>query len=120
MELSMKAAWESIHLAAVQLADASSVKHRLVVAFSKYLAELDSDDLPRAVRGEFEALRRDMTCVPPLRGETPVIATVRKMSNDEAGRNAQRIVRLLAALNEAEATARPRNGTVVQFYGAEA
>ena len=116
----MKAAWESMHLAAVQLADAAPVKHRLVVAFSKYLAEMDAAELPRSVRGEFEALRRDMTCVPPLRGETPVIATVRKMSNDEAGRTAQRIVRLLAALNEEAVAARPRNGMVVQLYGAEA
>lgn len=115
----MKAAWESVHLAAVQLADASPVKHRLVLAFSKYLADLDSAELPRSVRGEFEALRREMTCVPPLRGETPVIATVRKMSTNEAGRNAQRIVRLLGALSEAD-FARPRNGTVVQLYGAEA
>ena len=116
----MKAAWESIHLAALQLADASPVKHRLVVAFSKYLADLDSADLPRAVRGEFEALRRDMTSVPPLRGETAVIATVRKMSNDEAGRHAQRIVRLLGSVSAEDVAARPRSGTVVQFYGAEA
>jgi hypothetical protein len=120
MELAMKAAWESMHLAAVQLADASPVKHRLALAFSKYLADLDSADLPRAVRGEFEALRREMTRVPPLRGETSVVATVRKMSNDEAARNAQRIVRLLGALSDEVAATRPRSGTVVQFYGAEA
>lgn len=116
----MKTAWESMHLAAVQLAAASPIKHRLVVAFSKHLAELDSAELPRSVRLEFEALRRDMTCVSPLRGETPVIATVRKMSNDEAGRNAQRIVRLLGALSDEAVDVRPRNGTVVRFYGAEA
>jgi hypothetical protein len=116
----MKAAWESVHLAAVQLADSSPVKHRLVLAFSKYLADLDSSELPREARIEFDALRRDMTRVAPLRGETPVVATVRKMSNDEAGRNAQRIVRLLGALAADEAPARPRNGTVVKFYSAEA
>ncbi|MCU0975696.1 MAG: hypothetical protein MUC71_05200 [Steroidobacteraceae bacterium] len=116
----MKAAWESVHLAAIQLAGPCPVKQRLVVAFSRYLAELDSADLPRSVRPEFEALRRDMTSVAPLRGETPVIATVRKMSNEEAGRNAQRIVRLLGALSDEETATRPRNGTVVQLYGAEA
>lgn len=116
----MRAAWESVHLAAVQLADSSPVKHRLVIAFSKYLAQLDSSELPREVRGEFDSLRRDLTRVTPLRGETPVMATVRKMSNEEAGRNAQRIVRLLGALTEDEAAARPRSGTVVHFFGAEA
>lgn len=116
----MKPAWESVHLAAVQLADSSPVKHRLVVAFSKYLAEVDSSELPRDVRAEFDSLRRDLTRVPPLRGETPVMATVRKMSNEEAGRNAQRIVRLLGALPQEETAARPRNGTVVKFYGADA
>lgn len=116
----MKAAWESMHLAAVQLAAASPIKQRLAAAFSKHLAELDSAELPRSVRLEFEALRRDMTCVKPLRGETPVIATVRKMSNDEAGRHAQRIVRLLGSVSAEDVAARPRSGTVVQFYGAEA
>ena len=116
----MKAAWESMHLAAVQLAAASPIKQRLAAAFSKHLAELDSAELPRSVRLEFEALRRDMTCVKPLRGETPVIATVRTMSNEEAGRHAQRIVRLLGALGDDEVDVRPRNGTVVQLYGAEA
>jgi hypothetical protein len=116
----MRAAWESVHLAAVQLAGSSPVKHRLVAAFSKYLADVDSSELPRQVRGEFDALRRDLTRVRPLPGETPVVATVRKMSNEEAGRNAQRIVRLLGAIGGDEADIRPRASTVVQFFGAEA
>lgn len=116
----MRAAWESMHLAAVQLADSSPIKHRLIVAFSKYLSDIESGDLPRDVRDEFDALRRDLTRVPPLRGETAVMATVRKMSNEEAGRNAQRIVRLLGSVATTAPAAKHRGPSVVSFFGAEA
>ncbi len=116
----MRAAWESMHLAAVQLADSSPIKHRLVVAFSKYLCDLDSGELPREVRAEFDSLRRDLTRVTPLRGETAVMATVRKMSNEEAGRAAQRIVRLFGALPAGEPLAKGRSANVLSFLGAEA
>lgn len=116
----MKAAWESVHLAAVQLADSSPVKQRLIAAFSNYLAELDSSELPREARAEFDCIRRDLTRVPPMRGESPVVATVRKMSNEEAARNAQRIVRLLAAWSQEATVPQPRSGPVVRWLSAEA
>lgn len=116
----MRAAWESVHLASVALADGSPIKQRLVVAFSKYLAEIDGAELPRPARQELDSIRRELTRVPPLQGESAVMATVRKMSNDEASRQAQRIVRLLGVLADEDLALRPRHLAVVPVYGAEA
>ena len=43
-----------------------------------------------------------MSCVRPLRGETAEQATVRKMSDLEAGRIAMRIVNMLGAIARAQ------------------
>lgn len=94
----MSAAWESLHLAARELASAACIKQRLKDAFSKHLKDLDAEELPRDLREQFRTLYARMTCVKPLRGETAVCATVRKMSNDEAADCAGSIVDLLGAL----------------------
>ncbi len=117
----MNAAWESLHLAAQELASSYNIKHRLTTAFSKHLSELDCRQLPKELRGEFQSIARQMTCVRPLRGETAVVATVRKMSVEEAGECAQRIVGLLGHFGgnrAASATARP--SPVVSLYSADA
>ncbi len=93
------AAWERLHKATLELAKASSIKQRLTDAYSRHLQDLATADLPGSARTEFEVLRQRMTEVPPLRGETAVAATVRKMSTDEADACAARIVRLLDALH---------------------
>jgi len=116
----MSAAWELIHLAAIALADSSPIKQRLVCAYSTYLGDLDSAELPRGVRGEFDALRMELTRIAPLRGESTVAATVRKMSNEQAASCARRIVQLLnqTRTDELVSTVRPR--AVVSLFGAEA
>ena len=117
----MSAAWESLHLAAQELASFYNIKQRLIVAFSKHLAELDPQELPKDLRAEFLSISRQMTCVRPLRGETAIAATVRKMSAEEAGECAQRIVGLLGYAGVgrgASAAARPR--TVVSLYSSDA
>lgn len=117
----MNAAWESLHLAAQELASCSNIKQRLTIAFSKHLADLDPQSLPKESRAEFQSIARQMTRVRPLRGETAVAATVRKMSVDEAGECSQRIVGLLGHFggNRASSpTARPR--PVVSLYSADA
>ncbi len=89
------AAWENVHLATLELAKASPLKQRLTDAFSRYLIELEATAVPDPLRPEFEGLRTRMTCVRPLRGESAVAATVRKMSLEEADACAARIVGLL-------------------------
>jgi len=103
----MSAAWESLHLAARELASEAPIKQRLKIAFSKYLEHLDVDELPRELRQGFRELHARMTSVPPLRGESAVCATVRKMSNDEAGECARAIIDLLGSLTPRSATVRP-------------
>ncbi len=104
----MSAAWESLHLAARELASEAPIKERLKKAFSKHLEHLDAEQLPRELRQRFRELHAQMTCVPPLRGESAVCATVRKMSNDEAGECARSIIDLLGALTPGLAEGRPQ------------
>src|SRR5689334_8044469 len=86
-------------LNAVQLLSSSgSIKQRLSLAYSTHLANLNADDLPREFREEFVAIGARLSAVAPLRGETTVQASVRKMSDCEAVGQAQRIVSLMSAL----------------------
>jgi hypothetical protein len=102
------AAWESLHKAALELAKPSALKQRLTDAFTRYLIDLPSQDMPNEVRQDFEALRLSMTRVRPQQGECPVAATVRKMSIGEADACAARIVALLDSLHRTTASAPAR------------
>lgn len=93
------AAWESFHKATLELAKSAALKQRLADAFARHLLDMPASAMPGALRGDFESLRKRMTEVSPLRGETAVTATVRKMSLDEADACAARIVALLDALH---------------------
>jgi hypothetical protein len=57
--------------------------------------------LPAALRCEFHDLMRGLEAVPPLPGETPVQATVRKMSAEDADLFAARIVVLFGEVARA-------------------
>jgi hypothetical protein len=103
-----EAAWESLHKATLELAKPSALKQRLTDAFTRYLIDLPSQDMPGEVRQDFEALRQSMTRVRPQHGECPVTATVRKMSIGEADACAARIVALLDTLHRTAVTAPPR------------
>jgi hypothetical protein len=93
------AAWENFHKATLELAKSTALKQRLIDAFSRHLQDMPASEMPGELRGDFESLCKRMTQVPPLRGETVVTATVRKMSLHEADTCAARIVALLDALH---------------------
>lgn len=93
------AAWENFHKATLELAKSTALKQRLTDAFSRHLQDMSASEMPGQLRGDFESLRKRMTEVSPMRGETAVAATVRKMSLDEADACAGRIVALLDALH---------------------
>lgn len=104
------------------------LKQRLVAAYSKYLKELDPEDMPDALREEFVALCAELESVTPLPGETRVQATVRKMSAEQADRCASRVA-LLATSYAREASgmaprtpreARDRGQAVIPLFAAEA
>ena len=94
----MSSAWEHFFAAAAILASAGPIKHRLAEAYRTQLADLDKNDLPKEIREEFSSLSHCMCSVRPMRGETAVQATVRKMSDQEAGGIAARIIGMLAVV----------------------
>ena len=94
----MSNAWENFFAATAMLASAGPIKHRLADAYRTHLESLDKEELPKEIREEFSSITTRMSCVRPMRGETAVQATVRKMSDMEAGRVAMRIVNMLGVL----------------------
>lgn len=137
----MSTAWEQLEGAALSLARSGPIKERLADAYRNYLALVNADELPDALREEFRACHDALTRRRPLRGEDAVRATVRKMSNQEADDVARSVVRLFAALARAEtalampevqdgalangsagARVKPRKGVpqVISLYAAEA
>jgi len=104
----MSTAWEHFFAATAILVTAGPIKHRLSEAYRTHLADLDQDDLPKELQDEFSTLSNSMCRVPPLRGETSVQATVRKMSDKEAGGFAVRIVNLFGALSRQQTVQRPK------------
>ena len=87
-------AWGKLHAATLELSKGSPLKQRLITTFSKHLTQLDAGDLPASMRLELHALLGAFEAVPPLRGETAVQSTVRKMSNEQAEELAARVVTL--------------------------
>ena len=104
----MSSAWENFFAATAMLASAGPIKHRLLEAYRTHLADLDEDELPKEIRDEFSSLSTSMCCVRPLRGETAVQATVRKMSDLEAGGIAMRIVSMLGVIARQQILQRPK------------
>jgi hypothetical protein len=103
----MSSTWEHFFAAAAILASAGPIKHRLVEAYRTQLADLDEDELPKEIREEFSSLSTCLCSVRPMRGETAVQATVRKMSDQEAGGVAARIIGMLAVIARQQ-TVRPK------------
>ena len=104
----MSSVWENFLAATAILASAGPVKQRLAEAYRRHLATVDEDDLPREIREEFSSLSTSLSCVRPMRGETAIQATVRKMSDPEAGRIAIRIVAMLAVIARTQYQQRPK------------
>lgn len=94
--------WAAVFL----MVSAESIKRRLVNAYSTHLCEIDHNELPHEVRDEFKDIVKTISHVRPMRGESAVQATVRKMSDAEAARCARRIVEFLGRMTELQA--RPR------------
>jgi hypothetical protein len=94
----MSSAWEKFFNAAQTLSAAGPIKRRLALAYGTHLISVQGDELPREIREEFLALESSLSSVPPLRGETAVQASVRKMSDHEAALHALRIVNLMGSM----------------------
>jgi hypothetical protein len=90
--------WENFLNAAQLLSSSGPIKQRLCLAYSTHLAGLNVEELPRECREEFVSLGVRLSSVPPLRGETALQASIRKMSDFEAAAHALRIINLLGGI----------------------
>lgn len=95
-------AWEYFLSAAQLLSASGPIKQRLALAYTTHLAGLAVDDIPREYREELVSIGASLSAVAPLRGETAVQASIRKMSDFEAAGHALRIVNLMGALVRAQ------------------
>ncbi len=89
------------------LAGRGSLKDRLISAYTEYLEPLPKGELPENIRHQFESLWRMMHSAKPSSTESPVIASVRKMSTTEANRCASRIVAMCGELVRDKTTGEP-------------
>ena len=85
---------DRFHAAVSVLAGHGNVKQRLMTAYARHLDEIGVEELPVAVQQDFADLRSLMHRVAPLKGESPVCASVRKMSVEEASECAVQVVTL--------------------------
>jgi len=83
---------EIMQQATLELVKSTQLKQRLVSCFTKYLQHINDAELPPALRSELNSLRSALVTAEPLPGETPVLATVRKLSFEETERFAHRVV----------------------------
>jgi hypothetical protein len=94
------------------------LKQRLTLAFSEHLHEIDPTELPKDVRGDFRDLMTRVNSAVPMRGETAVAATVRKMSNQEAELCARAVVELMARSRPDRDFPLEAGASVVTLYAA--
>jgi hypothetical protein len=88
---------ENLHCATLELVRSTSIKQRLIAA-ARHLTPLTEDQLPNETRASFAQLLRSLAGVQPQRGEDAVVASVRKMSNQQADDCAALIVEIFGAL----------------------
>jgi hypothetical protein len=92
---------ENLHCATLELVRSTAIKPRLISA-ARHLTPLAEDQLPNETRGSFAQLMRSLAGVQPQRGEDAVVASVRKMSNQQADDCAALIVEIFGALCRAD------------------
>jgi hypothetical protein len=88
--------------ATVSLTKAAPIKDRIADAYRNYLVFIREEDLPTDVCEEFRALTDTLTRIgPELRGDDPLRATIRKMSNNDAEVAASAVVRMFGTMSRA-------------------
>jgi hypothetical protein len=95
---------DKLYSAVRALAGEGPVKARLASAYEENLEILPEEDIPASIRPRFERLRQAMHAVKPTNVESPVTASVRKMSSAEATRHANQIVAMYSELTQVKAT----------------
>jgi hypothetical protein len=101
-EACMVTAWDCFHFATLELVRSTPIKQRLICAYRRHLADISMEQLPGDVRESFGQMVRSLCGVQPLRGEDPVAASVRKMSNQDADDCAALIVDMFGRIDRAQ------------------
>jgi hypothetical protein len=119
----MSRVYDRLESATLLLTRSGAMKDRLNDAWRQCLANLDPEDMPREVRLLFLELSASMQRERPMRGEDAIRATIRKMSNDEAERNASLVVRMFCRVTRQQELELPlpvqAGGAVVQLFAVE-
>ncbi|MDH3976893.1 MAG: hypothetical protein OEU86_00140 [Gammaproteobacteria bacterium] len=89
---------DQFYAAVRTLASDGPIKKRLFTAFNDNLAHLSFEELPASIRTRFELLWESMHATKPTSKESPVLASVRKMSKADANRCANHIVAMFSEL----------------------
>jgi hypothetical protein len=102
----MISAWDSLHSAILELVRSTPIKQRLICVYRRYLCTIMGEQLPSEARGTYAQVMHILGGVQPLRGEDAVVASVRKMSAQQADDCAALIVEIFGILARAEAVQR--------------
>jgi hypothetical protein len=112
--------WDSLHSATLELVRSTPIKQRLVAAYRRNLAELREEQLPNEARASFAKVMSMLGGVRPQRGEDAAIASVRKMSAQEADDCAALIVEIFGVVSRTEPDVSERQAaSVVQLRAVE-
>lgn len=116
---------EQLRQATLRLVQQGSIKDRLAEAYALHLLDVDIDTLPENLRDEFASFSEAMQRETPLPRETAIRASVRKMSNAEAGEYAELVVRSFTMVatqltgNALRRPHRPLAAPIVQLFASE-
>ena len=91
--------WEHFRCATLTLVGPGPVKQRLCDAYVKHLRMVDAESLPKSVQPGYLELAQAMRCAQAAGGLGAVEATVRKMSELDAGRLAARVLDMFVVLS---------------------
>jgi hypothetical protein len=83
-----------LEAAALSLTGPGHIKDRLFDAYCRYLEDIQECDVPGELAHEFGDMIRTLHCAPALPGDDVVKASVRKLSNDQACRYAELVIRM--------------------------
>jgi hypothetical protein len=93
-ELFMKDLSARLEAAALSMTGPGTIKDRLLDAYRSHLQDVQESDLPGALSAEFAQMIQALHRAHALPGDDVVKASVRKLSNEEARRYGELLVRL--------------------------
>lgn len=96
----MRNQWERFRDASVVLAGGGTIRSRLHQAFQEHLAGLSADDLSGEAKGQYQALLAALHSCRRTGTRDAMSVSILKMSEAEACRHAQDIVRIFSGLSE--------------------